>query len=97
MSLLVVGSVGIDIVETPEGKAENVLGCAAAYFAYAASFFCPVKLVSAVGGDFPSEFRRAFQRRPIDLSGLAVLADEKSFRWHGRYTRDMNQRETVSV
>ena len=97
MPLLVVGSVGIDTVETPSGQASEVLGGAATYFAYAASFFTPVRLVAAVGGDFPQEFRNLLEARGVDISGLEVIAERKTFRWRGRYSADLNQRQTLEV
>ncbi|KPJ59486.1 MAG: sugar kinase [Planctomycetes bacterium DG_23] len=96
MSLLVVGSVAIDTVETPKSKAEGVLGGSATYFSYAASFFYPVSLVGVVGDDFPTHFTDVFRKRPIDISGLFTLPG-KTFRWHGRYTGRMNEAETVKV
>jgi len=96
MSLLVVGSVAIDTVETPKSKAEGVLGGSATYFSYAASFFSPVRLVGVVGEDFPPHFTNVFLKKPIDLSGL-VMVPGKTFRWHGRYTGRMNEAETVKV
>lgn len=96
MSLLVVGSVAIDTVETPRSKAEGVLGGSATYFSYAASFFSPVSLVGVVGDDFPPHFTNVFRGRPIDISGLVTLPG-KTFRWHGRYTGRMNEAETVKV
>ena len=96
MSLLVVGSVAIDTVETPKSKAEGVLGGSATYFSYAASFFSPVRLVGVVGEDFPPHFTNVFRGRPIDISGLVTLPG-KTFRWHGRYSGRMNEAETVKV
>ncbi|MBI4615958.1 MAG: sugar kinase [Planctomycetes bacterium] len=96
MSLLVVGSVGLDTVETPHGKVEEVLGGAATYFSCAAALFGPVRLVGVVGTDFPSEHRDFLARRGVDLSGL-VVAPGKTFRWSGRYEPDMNERRTLSI
>ena len=95
--VLVVGSIGIDTVETPHGRADDVLGGSAVYFAAAASLFAPVRLVSVVGEDFPDEDRKRLEERDIDLAGLEVVPGGKTFRWHGRYSIDMNDRETVSV
>jgi len=96
MSLLVVGSIALDTVETADGRMDDALGGSAVYFSYAASFFTPVRLVGVVGGDFPAEHRALLEARQIDTAGLEVAAGE-TFRWHGRYHRDMNVRDTVSV
>lgn len=96
MSLLVVGSIAFDSVETPTGSAEDVLGGSATYFAYAASFFAPVRLVGVVGEDFPGAHREMLAARQIDLAGLETAAGE-TFRWSGVYADDMNQRTTKSV
>ena len=95
MSLLVVGSVAIDTLETPRGRAPDVLGGAATYFAVAASFFGPVRLVAVIGDDFPRAELDWFVRRGIDLAGLEVQKG-KSLRWTGRYHEDMNVRDTLS-
>ncbi len=97
MALLVVGTVGIDVIETPYAAAHDVLGGSATYFSYVASFFTRVHLVSIVGADFPEEFRELLENRGIDLSGVEVVADGKTFRWRGRYFEDMNRRETLEV
>ena len=94
MSILVVGSVAYDTVETPFGRAERVLGGSASFFAVAASFFVPVNLVGVVGEDFGEEQLRAFRGRDIDLEGLERVAG-KTFHWQGRYSFDLNARETV--
>jgi len=95
MSLLVTGTIGIDTVETPSARADEVLGGSAAYFAMAASLLTPVRLVAVVGDDFPTRFREAFKGRPIDLSGLETRAGSKTFRWHGKYHDDLNVRDTL--
>jgi sugar/nucleoside kinase (ribokinase family) len=97
VSLLVVGTVGIDSIETPAGVARDVLGGSATYFAYAASFFTKVYLLSVVGEDFPPRYRELLARRGIDLSGLHVQPSGKTFRWHGIYSPDMNERQTMEV
>jgi sugar/nucleoside kinase (ribokinase family) len=94
MSILVVGSVAFDTVETPFGKAERVLGGSASFFAVAASFFTPVSLVGVVGRDFGEEQLRAFRGRDIDLSGLERM-DGDTFHWQGKYSFDLNSRETI--
>ncbi len=97
MSLLVTGSIGLDTLETPFGKREDVIGGSAIYFSYAASFFTPVRLVGAVGEDAPRMIYEALQSRPVDLSGLETRQGSKTFRWHGSYVRDMNEAQTVKV
>lgn len=97
MSLLVTGTIGIDTVETPHGRADNILGGSAAYFALAAGLLSPVRLVGVVGDDFPQAFLDIFKGRPIDTAGLEVRKGSKTFRWHGKYLQDMNQRETIST
>lgn len=97
MSLLVTGSIGIDTVETPGASATNVLGGSATYFALAASLFGQVRLVGVVGDDFDRQLLKPFEGKPIDTSGLEVRTGSKTFRWHGKYLENMNDRETVSV
>lgn len=97
VSLLVTGSIGIDTVVSPHGRADGVLGGSAVYFAFAASHYTRVRLVGAVGEDFPSEFRDVLASRDIDLAGLEVRPSSKTFRWSGRYDGDMNDAKTVSV
>ncbi len=97
MSLLVVGSVALDSVETPYDRRDNVLGGSAVFFSYAASFFTPVNLVGVVGGDWPDEHTQLLQSRRIDTSGLKIEADKQTFRWRGRYLPNMNDRETLEV
>jgi sugar/nucleoside kinase (ribokinase family) len=96
MSLLVVGSIAFDSIETPGGSIEEALGGSATYFSYAASFFAQPRVVGVVGRDFPDEYRRVLQSRRIDLAGL-VTQDGQTFRWKGRYHRDMNTRDTLEV
>ena len=97
MPLLVVGSVALDTVETPNEIRENVLGGSAVFFSFAASYFTPVKLVSVVGEDWPEEHTRLLRERNIDTAGLQVVPGAKTFRWRGRYLPNMNDRETVDV
>jgi len=97
MSLLIVGSTAFDTIETPHGSVENCLGGSSTYTALAARLFCPVQLVSVVGADFPDEHRQFLQGHDIDLAGLETVADGKTFRWHGRYSEDMNSRDTIDV
>ena len=97
MSLLVVGSVALDSVETPFGKADNVLGGSGNFFAASASHLSPVQLVDVIGTDYPiDKLERAFASRPIDLAGLE-RADGTSFRWRGRYRHDLNMAETLET
>src|SRR5947209_4713194 len=97
MSLLVTGSIGIDTVETPHGKRDDVIGGSAIYFSYAASFFTPVRLVGAVGEDAPKKLFDVFQNREVDTTGLEIRKGSKTFRWHGSYVQDMNEAVTVEV
>ncbi len=96
MSLLIVGSLAFDSIETPNGSVEDALGGSAAYSAYCASFFTKPRLVGVVGEDFPEVHRQLFAARGVDLSGL-VTKPGKTFRWKGRYHQDMNTRETLAV
>ncbi len=96
MSLLVVGSVAFDAIETPFGKVDRTLGGAASYFALAASHFVPVRLVGIVGEDFTERDEAVFRGRKIDLTGLEHVPG-KSFFWSGRYSRNMNERTTLAT
>lgn len=96
MSLLVVGSVALDSVETPFGKIENALGGSAVYISLSGSYFsAPVRLVAVVGGDFPKKYLKQLEERSIDLDGLKVVESGKTFRWGGRYHYDMNSRDSL--
>jgi len=97
MPLLVVGSVALDSIETPTQTRENVLGGSAVYFSYTASYFTPVRLVGAVGDDWPREHTELLRSRNIDTGGLHVVRGARTFRWRGKYLADMNTRETVGV
>jgi len=96
MTLLVVGSTAFDTVETPHGEARDCLGGSSTYFALAARMFTKVRLVSVVGEDFPDRHRALLEEHGIDLAGLETKAG-RTFRWHGRYSADMNQRDTIDV
>jgi sugar/nucleoside kinase (ribokinase family) len=96
MSLLVVGSMAFDAIETPFGKVDRTLGGAASYFALAASQFTPVRVVAIVGEDFTDKERAVFKGRKIDLSGVEHAAG-KSFFWAGRYSQNMNERTTLAT
>ena len=95
MSIVVVGSVALDSIETPYGKVERALGGSATYFSIAASFFHPVRLVAIVGEDFSSEHIELLKSHGVDLEGL-VKAKGKTFHWKGRYN-DLNVAETLST
>ena len=96
MSLIVTGTVGIDTVETPMSKAEQVLGGSCVYFSAAASFFTKVRMLAAAGEDFREDYHKIFARFPnIDTAGLEIRAGSKTFAWGGRYFDDWNQRETL--
>ena len=97
MSLLVTGSIGIDTVETPAGRREDVVGGSAIYFSYAASFFTPVRLVGVVGEDHPRNLLSVFENREVDTTGLEVRRGSKTFRWHGSYVDNLNEAVTVEV
>jgi sugar/nucleoside kinase (ribokinase family) len=96
-SLIVVGSVAFDSIETPHGAVDEALGGSATYFSCAASFFAPPRLVGVVGEDFPEQHRRLFTERKIDTAGLQTQRGGKTFRWKGRYHSDMNARDTLEV
>ena len=96
MSLIVTGTIGIDTVHAPTGVAEQVLGGSCAYFAAAASHRAPVRLVAAVGGDWPDEHRRILSGfRNICLDGLEQRPSSRTFAWGGKYEPNMNERETL--
>ena len=97
MSLLVVGSIALDSVETPTARRDNVLGGSAVFFSYAASFFSRVHLVGVVGEDWPQEHTALLEKRGIDTAGLSVVQGEKTFRWRGKYQPNMNDRDTLEV
>ncbi len=97
MPLLVTGSIGIDTVDTPSSSAVDVLGGSAIYFSLAASLFGEVRLVGVVGDDFDHALLAPLEDRRIDLRGLETRAGSSTFRWHGKYLENMNDRETVEV
>lgn len=94
MAIVVVGSLGLDTIETPAGRVEEVLGGSAAYFALAARHFLPVSLVAVVGHDFPQAAQTMLNHPDLDLAGVARV-EGKTFRWEGVYTQDMNSRKTL--
>lgn len=98
MSLIVVGSMAFDSIETPFGKSDKIIGGAATYIAWSASnFYQPIKQISVVGGDFPQEELDELEERGVQLEGVQIKKDEKSFFWSGRYHMDMNSRDTLET
>jgi sugar/nucleoside kinase (ribokinase family) len=98
MSLLVVGSMAFDAIETPFGKSDRIIGGAATYIAWSASNFTePIKQISVVGYDFPKEELDALASRGVQLEGVQIKQDEKSFFWSGKYHMDMNTRDTLDT
>jgi len=98
MSLLVIGTVAFDALETPFGKTDKIVGGAATYAGLAASYFYEkVKIVAVVGDDFPKETIKEFNAHGIDTEGLQVKKGEKSFFWSGKYHNDMNTRDTLTT
>jgi hypothetical protein len=95
VSLLVTGSIAIDTVKTPYGVSEDCLGGSAVYFSMAASFFSPVRLVGVIGADCPFDLKQVFAGRDVDLTGLEIRKNSKTFRWAGTYNNeDINKRTT---
>ena len=98
MSILVVGTVALDSVETPFGTAENIFGGSATYATLSASYFHqPIQLVSVVGHDLPADYLQALRKRNVDVEGLEMRPDEKTFAWRGRYHYDLNERDTLAT
>jgi cytidine kinase len=97
MSLLVVGTVAFDSIETPHGTADYVLGGSATFSSFAASYFTKPHLVAVVGEDFPEENRKLIADRGVDLAGLETVKGGKTFYWKGRYHANMNDRDTIEV
>ena len=96
MSLLTVGSVAFDAIETPFGKTDKIIGGAGTYIALAASFYKnEQKIISVVGEDFPQEMLDQLTARNVDISGLQIKKGEKTFFWSGKYHNDMNSRDTL--
>ena len=96
MSVIVVGTMAFDDIETPFGKSDKIIGGSATYVAYAASNFVqPVQQVSIVGYDFPQEEMNELRSRGVELEGVEIVKDEKSFFWAGKYHMDMNTRDTL--
>jgi sugar/nucleoside kinase (ribokinase family) len=98
MSLVAVGTVAFDDIETPSGRAEKIVGGACTYISLAASYFVkPVRIVSVVGDDFPEDVLEYLKSRGVDLDGLQIRHGEKSFFWAGKYHRDLNSRDTLDT
>lgn len=96
MSVLVVGSIALDTVETPFGEVKEVLGGSASYFSLAASLFTDVKIVAVIGEDFPDKYIQLFESKGIEIKGIQ-RASGKTFRWHGRYGYDLRDPETIGT
>jgi sugar/nucleoside kinase (ribokinase family) len=98
MSLLVVGTVAFDAIETPFGKSDKIVGGAATYISLAASYFTKkINLVSVVGDDFPKDFIDLFRKHHVNTAGLQIKQGQKSFFWAGKYHNDMNTRDTLAT
>tara|TARA_B100001758_G_C18317702_1_gene561452 strand:- start:193 stop:1101 length:909 start_codon:yes stop_codon:yes gene_type:complete len=98
MSILSVGTVAFDAIETPFGKTDKIVGGAATYFCLAASFFSKkINLVSVVGEDFPESAIQMLKKHNVDTKGLQIINGEKTFFWSGRYHKDMNTRDTLDT
>lgn len=98
MSLVVVGSMAFDDIETPFGKSNKIIGGAATYIAWSASNFAEkVKQISVVGGDFPKDELDMLADRGVEMEGVQIKRDQKSFYWSGRYHMDMNSRDTLDT
>ena len=96
MSLLVIGSVAFDAIETPFGKTDKIIGGAATYISLSSSYFThDVNLVAVVGGDFPKEDITLLEKHGVNTEGLQIKENEKSFFWSGKYHNDMNSRDTL--
>ncbi len=96
MSVICVGTMAFDTIETPFGKAERIVGGSATYVAYAAgNFVTPIQQISIVGNDFPQEEMDELKKRGVELDGVEIVKDKKSFFWSGKYHMDMNTRDTL--
>jgi sugar/nucleoside kinase (ribokinase family) len=96
MSVLVVGTVAFDSIETPAGSVERVLGGSASYFALGASYFAPVRIVGVIGQDFPQDYLDLFTERGVDIQGIKQERGD-TFHWRGRYHEDINLRDTIEL
>jgi sugar/nucleoside kinase (ribokinase family) len=98
MSLLVIGSLALDTIETPFGKAEYTLGGSATFISTTSSYFSgDIRLVGIVGYDFPEKEIEFLKSKGIDLTGLEISKDKKTFHWHGVYHKDMNHRDSIAT
>lgn len=98
MSLIVIGTMAFDAIETPFGKSNKIVGGAATYIAWSASNFTrPIKQISVVGGDFPNEEMKMLEARGVSMEGVQVKQNERSFFWSGKYHLDMNTRDTLDT
>ena len=98
MSLLIVGTVAFDKIETPLGKTDKVLGGAGTYIGIAASYFADtINIISVIGGDFPDKYHRIIDDHGINTDGIQVVKEGKTFYWEGRYHKDMNNRDTLAT
>lgn len=96
MSIIVLGTMAFDAIETPFGKIDKIVGGSATYVAYAAShLYRPIQQISIVGSDFPEEELNELKSRGVQLEGVEIIADKKSFFWSGKYHMDMNTRDTL--
>jgi len=96
LGLLVVGSVGLDTVATPFDKVEEALGGSATYISLASSYFCaPIDLVGIVGDDFPKQYVSLLEQHNVNLDGLQIIKEGKTFRWSAKYHYDLNVRDTL--
>src|SRR5438067_12848190 len=97
MTVLVVGSIALDTLETPFGRADDQLGGARSYFSLAASVMTPVRLVGVIGADLPQQHLETLRARGVDLGGVNRVENGKTFRWAGRYDYDMNVAQTLDT
>jgi hypothetical protein len=96
MSLITVGTMAFDAIETPFGKVDKIVGGSATYVAYAASnFVTPINQISIIGYDFPTEELDEMKKRGVNIDGVEMVSDKKSFFWSGKYHMDMNSRDTL--
>jgi len=96
IKLVIVGSIGIDSIETPYAKKKNILGGSASYACVAASFFSNIGMIGVIGSDFPNSFKKLWKDMDINLDGLQIQ-EGKTFRWSGKYEENMDNRETIST
>ena len=96
--LLIVGTVAFDAIETPFGKTDKILGGAATYIGLSASYFgLESALISVIGGDFPEEYVRMLADKNIDMTGVEMIKEGKTFFWSGKYDYNLNTRETLAT